>query len=93
MTLKLAVLFFYRRIFQGKAFNILSWTLIGIVVAWAITFFIEIAAACRDHFTVNFESLGTLKMKCADTFVGLICLAVTDVVVDLTILIMPIPLV
>ncbi|KAF2237619.1 hypothetical protein EV356DRAFT_510579 [Viridothelium virens] len=93
MTLKLAVLFFYRRIFQGRAFNIASWTLIGVAVAWAVTFFVAILAACRTHLYTNFESLGALKMKCVDTFVVLICLAVFDVIVDLAILIMPIPLV
>lgn len=93
MTLKLAFLFFYRRIFRGRTFNIASWTLIGIVVAWAISFFVAILAACGTSVRANFETLGTLKAKCVDTFIILVCLAVFDVVVDLAIMILPIPLV
>lgn len=93
MTLKLILLFFYRRIFRGRAFNIASWTLIGVVIAWAITFFIAILAACRTSIRANFETLGILKAKCVNTFVVLVCLAVFDVVVDLAIMILPMPLV
>ena len=93
MTIKLAFLFFYRRIFRGKAFNIASWTLVGIVVAWAISFFIAILAACGTHIRANFETLGVLKAECVNTFNVLVCLAVFDVVVDLAIMILPIPLV
>lgn len=93
MTLKLAFLFFYRRIFRGKVFNIVSWTLIGIVVAWAISFFVAILAACGTHIRANFQTLGALKAECVNTFNILVCLAVFDVVVDLAIMILPIPLV
>ena len=93
MTLKLAFLFFYRRIFRGRAFNIASWTLIGIVVAWAVSFFIAILAACGTSIRANFQTLGVLKAKCVDTFDVLVCLAVFDVAVDLAIMILPIPLV
>ncbi|MCJ1310858.1 hypothetical protein MMC25_004526 [Agyrium rufum] len=93
MTLKLVILFFYRRIFRGRAFNIASWILIGTVIAWAITFFIAILAACGTHVRANFQTLGILKEECVDTFVILICLAVFDVVVDLAIIILPLPLI
>lgn len=93
MILKLAFLFFYRRIFRGRTFNILSWTLIGIVIVWAISFFIAILAACGTSIRTNFKTLGALKAECVDTFVILVCLAVFDVAVDLAIMILPIPLV
>ena len=70
-----------------------SWTLIALSIIWAVTFFIGIAAACGTKFDTNFLSLGTLKTECADTFAILICLAVFDVVVDLGILITPMPFV
>ena len=92
-TIKLSILFFYRRIFRGQAFNIASWMLIGIVIAWAITFFIAILAACGTSIAANFQTLGALKGECVDTFKVLIALAVSDVVVDLGILVMPIPMV
>lgn len=92
-TIKLSILFFYRRIFRGQAFNIASWVLIGVVGAWAVTFFIAILAACGTSIAANFQTLGALKGECVDTFDILIALAVFDVAVDLAILIMPIPLV
>ena len=92
-TIKISILFFYRRIFRGRAFDIASWVLIGVVVAWAITFFIAILAACGTSIAANFQTLGALKGECVNTFDILIALAVSDVAVDLAILIMPIPLV
>lgn len=92
-TIKLSILFFYRRIFRGRAFDIASWVLIGVIGAWAIAFFVAILAACGTSIAANFQTLGALKRECVDTFDILIALAVTDVAVDLAILIMPIPLV
>lgn len=92
-TIKMSILFFYRRIFRGRTFDIASWVLIGVVTAWAITFFIAILAACGTSIAANFQTLGALKGECVNTFDILIALAVSDVAVDLAILIMPIPLV
>ena len=92
-TIKMSILFFYRRIFRGRAFDIASWVLIGVVAAWAITFFIAILAACGTSIAANFQTLNALKGECVNTFDILIALAVSDVAVDLAILIMPIPLV
>ena len=92
-TIKMSILFFYRRIFRGPKFDIASWVLIGVVAAWAITFFIAILAACGTSIAANFQTLGALKGECVNTFDILIALAVSDVAVDLAILIMPIPLV
>ena len=93
MTLKLTLLFFYRRIFRGKLFNIASWVLIGLVLTWAMTFFTAILAACGTSIRANFSTLGILKEECVNTFVILVSLAVFDVLVDLGIMILPIPLV
>ena len=91
--IKLSILFFYRRIFRGRSFEIASWILIGVVVAWATAFFIAILAACGTSIAANFQTLGALKEECVNTFDILIALAVSDVAVDLAILVMPIPLV
>ena len=92
-TIKMSILFFYRRIFRGRTFDIASWVLVGVVAAWAITFFIAILAACGTSIAANFQTLSALKGECVNTFDILIALAVSDVAVDLAILIMPIPLV
>lgn len=92
-SLKLSVLFFYRRIFVGRVFNIASWTLIGVVIVWAMTFVIAILSACGTRLMANFGTLGDLKTECVDTFSILIALAASDVTVDLIILAIPLPLV
>lgn len=91
MVLKLSLLFFYRRVFRGRFFNLASWALIGFVVAWAIAFFIAILAACGTFIRANFSTLGALKEDCVNTFVVLVCLTVFDVFVDLGIMILPMP--
>ena len=90
---KLSILFFYRRVFRGRAFNIANWVLIGTVTAWATTFFIAIVAGCGTSIAARFQTLGALKKECVNTFAIEVALAVTDVAVDLVMLIMPIPLV
>ena len=92
-SIKLSILFFYRRIFRGHFFGIAIWVLIGLVVAWASTFFIAILAACGTHIRANFQTLAALKSECVDTFRILIALSASDVAVDLAILVVPIPLV
>lgn len=89
-TIKLSILFFYKRIFVGRTFRIFSWFLIATVIAWAVTFFIGIIAACGTHIRANFQTLGNLKSQCINTFALLVALAVSDVLVDLVILIIPI---
>lgn len=93
MILKLSLLFFYRRVFRGRFFDVASWTLIGFVIAWAIAFFIAILAACGTNMRARFSTLGALREDCVDTFVLSVCLVVFDVFVDLGIMILPIPLV
>lgn len=91
--IKLSILFFYRRVFRGRTFDIMSWVVIGLVVTWTTTFFISYTAACGTSITARFQTLGALKHKCANVFELNVSLSVTDVAVDLAILLMPIPLV
>ncbi|KAL9095622.1 MAG: hypothetical protein Q9165_002054 [Trypethelium subeluteriae] len=90
--IKLSILFFYRRIFRGRVFEIISWVTCAIIILWAVTFTITIAAACGTHLNANWKSLLVLKEECVDTFRILLAYSVTDAVVDLTLVIIPIPL-
>ena len=92
-AIKLSILFFYRRLLRGRVFNIMSWLLIGLVIAWAVAFFIALLAACGTSIRANFQSLAALKEECVNTFEIYLTLAVSDVAVDLAILIIPVPLV
>lgn len=51
--IRLVLLTMYRRIFVGKVFSIVNWTLIALVVAWTISFVVGFLAACGVHFTVH----------------------------------------
>lgn len=91
--LKISICLFYRRIFRGRKFSIINWITIGVIVLWSLAFFVTIAAACNKHFEANWASLGVLKQECVDTFRMLLTYTITDVAVDLVIIVMPIPLV
>lgn len=91
--LKLSVLFFYRRLFVGRIFDIASWTLIGVVIAWGVTFVIALMTMCGASITANFGTLNDLMTSCSHSFAILIALSASDVAVDLIILTIPLPLV
>ena len=50
---KLSVLFFYRRIFRGKVFEIMSWTMIGIMGIWIISFFFAVLFRCGTNYQAD----------------------------------------
>ena len=93
-AIKLSIVFFYRRIFRGRAFNIASWIIIGIIIAWVITFLVEDIASNKSHLAARFNSLTQQKEKSVINMSAvLITLAASDILVDFAILILPIPLV
>jgi hypothetical protein len=91
--IKLSILFLYRRIFTGRGFDIASRITIGITIAWTVGFLVTYFAACGKDFWAYYSSLAALQEKCIDTFKMMLALAVTDVMVDIIILVMPIPFV
>lgn len=86
------MLFFYRRLFISKKFQVIFWILTVVTILWTLSFWIAWASLCK-HFDDRFISLMTWATKCADSFVAMTVQAVTDVVVDLAILVLPIPFV
>lgn len=90
-TIKLSILFLYRRIFRGRGFGIFNWVLIGVVTAWTITFFIAYFAACG--IAARLETIGDLKTECVNVFALVVAMTASDVAVDLVILILPVPFV
>jgi len=90
---KSSVIFFYRRIFLGKAFNIISWTLFGIVVAWTITYAFGTIFECGTHCYANWTTLDNLLTYCHAHQDMQRSMALSDVVTDVLILAVPVPLV
>ncbi|KAF1962133.1 hypothetical protein CC80DRAFT_154805 [Byssothecium circinans] len=91
---KISVLLFYRRIFRGKAFNIAVWALIVLVSAWIIGFFFANLFECvpiKEAF-VNAPGMGG-NPKCIDALPMYLAQVYSDAVLDVLILVLPIPLV
>lgn len=90
--IKLSVLLFYRRIFRGRVFDILNWILIALVVLWTLGFFLVQIFDCRTHFSTNWGPLSELE-KCLSSFNQLLAYSISDVIIDVFILVLPVPLV
>ncbi|KAL9604225.1 MAG: hypothetical protein Q9219_000623 [cf. Caloplaca sp. 3 TL-2023] len=91
-TIKLSILFFYRRIFQGQTFSLISWVLITLVVLWTLGFSILGVFACGTHFARYLDKSDSTRY-CANGKVALLVSCISDVVLDIAILVLPIPLV
>ncbi|CAG8956400.1 hypothetical protein HYFRA_00003783 [Hymenoscyphus fraxineus] len=90
--IKVSVLLFYRRVFQVKPwFNTLSKIVAVIVILWSVAFSISGLAHCGTHFSAWWN--GNLVKYCNNTAVENVWFGVTDVVLDLIILAMPIPMI
>lgn len=90
--IKLSVLCFYRRIFRGRVFDVMNWILIALVVLWTLGFFLVQVFDCRTHFSTNWGTLRQLQ-KCLNTFNQLLAYTISDVIMDVFILALPVPLV
>ncbi|KAI2619635.1 hypothetical protein GGR54DRAFT_121199 [Hypoxylon sp. NC1633] len=89
--IKLIMLFFYRRIFIGRLFNICNWTLIGLSVLWFIYAVLSWFLYCGTDLQADFEGpwvgcpLWGFQIQ-----MGVFAL---DSFIDLSLLILPIPFV
>ncbi|KAI1178246.1 hypothetical protein F4777DRAFT_576303 [Nemania sp. FL0916] len=87
---KLSVLFFYKRIFISRPWNIFMWVLIGIVSAWTIAFFfvnvlvsIPVSALWHPEAGKSPKSLGADAVLWAPS--------ISDILLDAIILAVPVP--
>nr|POE53342.1 hypothetical protein CFP56_28564 [Quercus suber] len=83
-AIRLAFVLLFRRIFRGTIFTIVNWTLIGIIIGWTIAFFLALLLQCGSHFS---ETYG---QYCSTSFDIMAAMGVTDVIIDLAILVLPI---
>ena len=56
-AIKLSVVFFYKRIFRGKAFEICSKSIIIIISVWTASFFFTIMFECGTGFKYLWSTL------------------------------------
>lgn len=87
---KLAVLLFYRRVFKGKVFQALIWTMIVISSVWTIGFFFSQLLQCFP-LSVNWTKYGSTTAQCIEVNQMILAQAWSDVFTDVVILALPIP--
>ena len=93
---KLSFLFFYRRIFVNRSsswFGKIIAALIVIVVMWTVSFFFALLFACKGNWSAWWGSVLDLATKCVQTLQLELALVVSDFIVDVLIMIVPIPMV
>ncbi|KAI1342358.1 hypothetical protein F5Y15DRAFT_300274 [Xylariaceae sp. FL0016] len=89
--IKLIMLFFYRRIFIGRIFNICNWTLIGLSIVWFVYAVLSWLFYCGTDFEADVEGGWLVCPAWGFTIqMGVFCL---DSFVDLCLLLLPIPFV
>ena len=93
--IKISCMLFYRRIFwngAGRTFDIMTYSIIVITLLWGVSFFFAFAFACRTRFEYAFQSVADQRL-CANYVEIDQGLSVSDLFLDLVVLIFPLPLV
>ncbi|KAI1501576.1 hypothetical protein F5X99DRAFT_382350 [Biscogniauxia marginata] len=93
---KASFLFFYMRIFvvdKKGLKNILLVGLIAFVSLWAIAFILATLFGCKLDVAAHWGSTHDLETKCVGSMQVVLVLCITDFLVDLVIICIPIPLV
>ena len=94
--LKLSITFYYRRIFVPARGTLFDWTskvTIAIVVMWTITFFFGGIFNCGTHIFANWGSEQDILLYCVNATYFTSALVVSDLITDMIVLCLPLPLV
>ncbi|KAI1112559.1 plasma membrane protein Pth11-like protein [Nemania sp. NC0429] len=94
--IKGSFLFFYKRIFSvhgNSAINIILNILIIMVFAWAVAFCFAFIFFCRLNFFAIWGTFTDLIMYCPGSMNLVLALCITDFVVDVIVIIFPVPLI
>lgn len=94
---KLSFLFFYRRIFLSgnprSPFGIATVFTICIIAAWMVSFFFAWVFVCGKHPSIYWYSLKASSAHCFETRKAIHGFAISDLLTDLMVFILPIPMV
>ena len=94
--IKLSIVAFYRRIFvthRGFAVDLLTKGISVVIILWSFTFIMLIVFACGKHFWANWGATGEQLIYCPVAFTSEYGLAISNLILDALIFIMPIPFV
>jgi len=91
--IKISILLFYRRLFIAKPFKIASGVMMALVASWALSFTSAMLAQCSPppYFWESFES--EYPGHCIDVLHMYEGLAYSDLILDILVLSLPIPMV
>ena len=92
-VIKMSVLLLYRRLFVGRSFNHYSLVMCGVIALWSLGFLFGFAFQCGTDITNYWTSLKTVQKYCASHHAMNFGFAISDVLTDLLILAIPIPIV
>ncbi|KAI1179135.1 hypothetical protein F4777DRAFT_534454 [Nemania sp. FL0916] len=84
---KISILLMYKRIFATRKFITMTWVLIGVVVAWTLSFTLAFTFSC---IPIQSQWDHSIEYSCINVVALFTTALVTDVVTDFLILILPI---
>ena len=95
--IKISIIAFYRRIFvinKNTVFDIVTKILTVVVFLWTVTFILIDIFACGGHVTANWDSLAEQSKYCdAIGYTSEEGFAVSDLIINVFVIISPLPLV
>lgn len=96
VSLKMSLIFFFRRIFGpglGKTFKWFTMALITLSFVWGVSYFFTWVFYCPGHTNAYWTTLADEKKYCVNTTKVHQSFSITDVIVDVIIFMLPVPLV
>ncbi|PWY88386.1 hypothetical protein BO70DRAFT_359820 [Aspergillus heteromorphus CBS 117.55] len=94
--IKLSIILLYRRIFLVHKNSKLGWTFHGFVtltVVWTLAFFLLFLFGCREKIYLHWAPLEEVKNQCGNPLTAESALVISDLIMDLMILFLPLPIV
>ena len=95
--IKLSFIFFFRRVFNVKPgrgiFNLATFGVAAVIVAWTIAFWFWFLLSCAPHLAARWVSHEANNAACRTDEESDLALAISDVITDFMILLLPVPLI
>jgi hypothetical protein len=92
--IKISLLLLWKRLFgSSKRFRMLCWVMIGLTVAWTLAFFFTTLFQCGTRWSLNWAPIGVFLTECIESLDVLTVFSATDILSDLIIIAMPVPLI
>lgn len=90
---RLSITFLYKRIFITRAFQIIIWIWIALVVLWMVAFELCGLLQCGSHLLAMFGSPASYYQYCGSAIKGGFALVGSSVAEDVITVILPLPMV